>query len=184
MVILTSLLYLNFVIIHTNEELLEKISDKDNTIISEVNSSTMGSVVMPNLNNSTLKAELGQSSWKLIHTMMARFPENPTEDEKDALRNFVYLFGRLYPCGECATEFQKIIIMHPPQVSSREAASQWACAVHNIVNERLKKEIFDCGKIAEKYKCGCDETSTFYSSFTSITTITTIDTSFTSTTNV
>jgi FAD-linked sulfhydryl oxidase len=54
-----------------------------------------------------------------------------------------------------ATEFQAILAKHPPQVSSREAASQWACAVHNIVNERLKKEIFDCGKIAEKYKCGC-----------------------------
>ncbi|CAG8762851.1 2492_t:CDS:1, partial [Acaulospora colombiana] len=38
-----------------------------------------------------------------------------------------------------------------------EAASQWACAVHNMVNKRLEKEIFDCGKIAEKYKCGCEE---------------------------
>ena len=56
-----------------------------------------------------------------------------------------------------ATEFQAILAKYPPQVSSRDTASQWACAVHNIVNERLQKEIFDCGKIAEKYKCGCDD---------------------------
>jgi len=56
-----------------------------------------------------------------------------------------------------ATEFQLILAKHPPQVSSREAASQWACAVHNIVNQRLQKDTFDCGKIAEKYKCGCDD---------------------------
>jgi len=32
--------------------------------------------------------------------MMARFPEHPAQDEKEALRSFIYLFGRLYPCGE------------------------------------------------------------------------------------
>ena len=32
--------------------------------------------------------------------MMARFPEKPTEDQKQALKSFIYLFSRLYPCGE------------------------------------------------------------------------------------
>ncbi|CAG8730190.1 14550_t:CDS:2, partial [Acaulospora morrowiae] len=120
----------------------------------------MGPVVMPKLGNSTVKAELGRSSWKLLHTMMSRFPEDPTPDEKDALRSFIYLFSRLYPCGECAIEFQKILVKYPPQVSSGEAASQWACSVHNVVNKRLEKEIFDCGKVAEKYKCGCEDEGT------------------------
>lgn len=46
---------------------------------------------------------------------------------------------------------------HPLQTSSRESASQWACAVHNVVNTRLQKPQFDCSTIAEKYKCGCDD---------------------------
>jgi len=54
-----------------------------------------------------------------------------------------------------AKEFQMILEKHPPQVSSREAASLWACAVHNIVNRRLLKEEFDCSTVADKYKCGC-----------------------------
>ncbi|KAL8284152.1 hypothetical protein RQP46_004901 [Phenoliferia psychrophenolica] len=75
-----------------------------------------GGVIMGKLKNETLKAELGRSSWKLLHTMAARFPLEPTESEKDAFKSFIYLFSRLYPCGECAAEFQALLKKHPPQV--------------------------------------------------------------------
>ncbi|CAG8611889.1 27108_t:CDS:2 [Gigaspora margarita] len=127
-----------------------------------------GPVVMPELKNDTIKihltliknqtcdrAELGRGTWKLLHTMMARFPENPTTSEKEALRNFLHLFSRLYPCAE----FQEILKKYPPQVSSREAASQWACAIHNMVNVRLKKEIFDCGSATDSNSNKDDSTT-------------------------
>lgn len=78
-----------------------------------------GGVIMPKLGNETVKAELGRASWKLLRksfalpshpfvtdllfgadTMAARFPEHPTESERDAFKSFIYLFSRLYPCGE------------------------------------------------------------------------------------
>ncbi|KAF3315496.1 hypothetical protein TWF173_003414 [Orbilia oligospora] len=116
-----------------------------------------GEVIMPKLGNETIKQELGRASWKLLHTMLARFPEKPTMDEREALKSYLYLFGRLYPCGECATHFRLLLQKYPPQTSSRDAASQWGCVVHNVVNERLRKPIFDCGTIADKYHCGCAE---------------------------
>lgn len=116
-----------------------------------------GEVIMPKLGNETIKQELGRASWKLLHTMLARFPEKPTTDEREALKSYLYLFGRLYPCGECATHFRLLLQKYPPQTSSRDAASQWGCVVHNAVNERLRKPIFDCGTIADKYHCGCAE---------------------------
>ncbi|KAI9308134.1 ERV/ALR sulfhydryl oxidase domain-containing protein [Cunninghamella echinulata] len=112
---------------------------------------------MDHLNNATIKAELGRSSWKLIHTMMGRYPETPTKEERKTLNDFIYLFSRLYPCGECAEHFQKLLEEYPPQTSSRIAASQWACAIHNKVNERLEKPIFDCSEIEAKYPCGCED---------------------------
>lgn len=48
--------------------------------------------------------------------MAARFPEKPAESEKDAFKSFIYLFSRLYPCGECAAHFQELLRKHPPQV--------------------------------------------------------------------
>lgn len=116
-----------------------------------------GHVIAPKLGNETEKAELGRAAWKLFHTTMARFPDRPTADESAALRSYVLLFARLYPCGECAGHFQQILTKFPPQVSSRTTAAAWACHVHNEVNRSLAKEIFDCSKIGDFYHCGCAE---------------------------
>jgi FAD-linked sulfhydryl oxidase len=116
-----------------------------------------GSVIMSKLGNETLKAELGRAAWKLFHTTMARFPDEPTKDESDALKSYIYLFARLYPCGECAEHFQGILKKYPPQTSSRSSAAAWACFVHNEVNESKGKPIFDCNNIGDFYDCGCAE---------------------------
>lgn len=86
---------------------------------------------------------------------MSRYPTKPSKDEREALRSYLYLFARLYPCGECAAHFRLLLQQYPPQTSSRDAAAQWGCYLHNLVNERLGKEQFDCGSVSEVYKCGC-----------------------------
>lgn len=103
------------------------------------------------------RADLGRAAWKLLHTTMARFPDKPTAEESSALKSYVHLFQRLYPCGECAGHFGEILDKFPPQVSSRSTAAAWACHVHNEVNKSLKKEIFDCSNIGDFYDCGCAE---------------------------
>jgi len=40
-------------------------------------------------------------------------------------------------------------------VESKEAAIQWLCRVHNIVNTRLEKPVFDCAQVRDRWKCGC-----------------------------
>lgn len=132
-----------------------------------------GTAIMGHLGNETLKEELGRAAWKLFHTTMARFPDEPTQDESDALKSYIYLFARLYPCGECATHFQGILQKYPPQTSSRSAAAAWACLAHNEVNERKGKEIFDCSNIGDFYDCGCaddekDQTSSAVAKSTAI----------------
>lgn len=116
-----------------------------------------GEAIMGKLANETLKAELGRAAWKLFHTTMARFPDEPTADESDALKSYIYLFARLYPCGECAQHFQQILKKYPPQTSSRNTAAAWACFVHNEVNVSKGKPIFDCNNIGDFYDCGCGE---------------------------
>ncbi|KAI2149587.1 hypothetical protein LOY89_002054 [Ophidiomyces ophidiicola] len=123
-----------------------------------------GNVVMPKLGNETAKAELGRASWRLLHTMMARFPEKPAKHEQEALRSYIFLFARLstddrvlYDSGECAAHFQQHLQKFPPQVSSRNAAAGWACHIHNEVNKMLKKSIFDCTKLGDFYDCGCSD---------------------------
>ncbi|KAM0259622.1 hypothetical protein ACHAQJ_003201 [Trichoderma viride] len=116
-----------------------------------------GESIAPKLENATLKAELGRATWKFMHTMVARFPEEPSPEERKTLETFVYLFSRLYPCGDCAKHFRGLLAKYPPQTSSRNAAAGWLCFVHNKVNERLKKPDFDCNDIGDFYDCGCGD---------------------------
>lgn len=92
-----------------------------------------------------------------MHTTFARFPEHPSKEESAALKQYIHLFQRLYPCGECAGHFGELLKKFPPQVGSRNAAAGWGCHVHNEVNKRLKKKLFDCNKIGDFYDCGCAE---------------------------
>ncbi|KAF8150448.1 ERV/ALR sulfhydryl oxidase domain-containing protein [Mycena galopus ATCC 62051] len=117
-----------------------------------------GGVIMPKLGNATasphyfksnrtilslLRAALGRATWKLLHTMTLRYPE----DERDALSSYFHLLSRLYPCGECAAEFQMLLQKYPPQ----------AMLVHNVVNKRLHKDEFDCAHLDDTYDCGCGD---------------------------
>ena len=118
-------------------------------------STLTGHAIAPKLGNETAKAELGRASWKLFHTVFARFPDKPSPDERTALQSYIHLFQRLYPCGECAEHFRTVLDKYPPQVSSRSAAAAWGCHVHNEVNKSLNKELFDCANIGDFYDCGC-----------------------------
>ncbi|KAI9511469.1 ERV/ALR sulfhydryl oxidase domain-containing protein [Russula earlei] len=118
-----------------------------------------GGVIMSKLGNETAKAALGRATWKLLHTMTLRYPEHPTDDEREAIRSYFYLTSRLYPCGECAAEFQQLLELYPPQTSSRLSASSWLCFIHNKVNERLEKPTFDCAHLDAEYDCGCGDES-------------------------
>ncbi|OWZ72867.1 hypothetical protein AYX14_01608 [Cryptococcus neoformans] len=123
-----------------------------------------GGVIMPKLGNATAKAELGRAAWRVLHLMTLRYPDEPTEDDRLALKSFFHLFSRLYPCGECAQEFQNLLKDYPPQTSSRKSASLWLCHVHNQVNARLGKPEFDCLTLDETYDCGCGDDANMPSS--------------------
>jgi len=116
-----------------------------------------GGVIMSKLGNETAKAALGRATWKLLHTMTLRYPEKPTQDERDALESYFHLSARLYPCGECAAEFQMLLKKFPPQTASRQSAAGWLCFLHNQVNERLHKPEFDCADLDAAYDCGCGD---------------------------
>ncbi len=137
------------------EEKLANPNTADIPTVSATPETLHGEHVMGKLGNETLKAELGRAAWKVLHTTMARFPDKPTQDESNALQSYVYLFARLYPCGECAEHFQQILKKYPPQTSSRSSAAAWMCFVHNVVNESKEKPIFDCANIGDFYDCGC-----------------------------
>lgn len=124
---------------------------------------------MPKMENATLKQDLGRSTWKLLHNILGRYPEKPTDTEKESLKQFFNVFVKVYPCGDCAVHFQKLLEKYPPQVENKQAAATWGCNIHNKVNERLNKPIYDCKNILNDYDCGCgnEEDADYFKSISS-----------------
>ena len=42
----------------------------------------------------------------------------------------------------------------PPNVENQKGLSKWLCDMHNIVNVKLGKEVFDCNRVNERWKDG------------------------------
>ena len=100
--------------------------------------------------------ELGRSSWTLLHTMAASYPERPSIDQQKDAQQFISSFSRLYPCHWCATDFQTWMkeARNAPKVRSRQEFGQWLCEAHNDVNQKLGKPSFDCSRWEERWRTG------------------------------
>ena len=84
----------------------------------------------PKMSNTTAREELGRATWKFLHTLTLRFPEKPTQQQSNDLKEFFRLFSLLYPCGDCAVHFQQLLKEMPPQAASRKNAALWLSLIH------------------------------------------------------
>lgn len=103
--------------------------------------------------------QLGRNTWSLLHTMAAYYPKEPTAGQQKDMMQFIDSFSRLYPCEHCAQDFQKDIKSDPPQTQSQRELSQWLCRIHNKVNQKLGKTLFDCNRVDERWLNGWSDGS-------------------------
>jgi len=100
------------------------------------------------------RSELGSSSWTLLHSVAAYFPEKPTEQQQNDARQLMEIFGRLYPCSDCAEDLRGELAVNPPVTSSGVLFSDWLCRLHNRVSVKLGKPEFDCSKVMQRWRDG------------------------------
>ncbi|KAJ8599003.1 hypothetical protein CTAYLR_007665 [Chrysophaeum taylorii] len=103
--------------------------------------------------------ELGRSTWNLLHTTAAYFPEQPTDTDKHQARGLVEGLAAHYPCDHCREDFKESIEEDPPSLGSRTQFALWLCRQHNKVNEKLGKSAFPCTiqNIDRRWKYGGPE---------------------------
>ncbi|KAL8821724.1 MAG: hypothetical protein Q9223_000298 [Gallowayella weberi] len=100
--------------------------------------------------------ELGRSTWTLLHTISASYPPRASPTQQNEMRQFLGLFGKLYPCWVCAEDFQEWMKRkgNEPRVESRDGLGKWMCEAHNEVNRKLGKQEFDCERWEERWRTG------------------------------
>lgn len=100
---------------------------------------------------------LGRSSWTLLHSIAATYPENPSNQQQSDLKQFVKLFGNFYPCWFCKKDFETYLAKSEPVTSSQDAFGKWLCDAHNEVNVKIGKPKFDCNLWKKRWKDGDDD---------------------------
>eukprot|EP00850_Spirogloea_muscicola_P000037 SM000001S04439 [mRNA] locus=s1:258607:260410:+ [translate_table: standard] len=97
------------------------------------------------------REELGVSTWTLLHTLAAQFPDRPTKQQQRDVKDLMGLMTRIYPCKQCADHFKEVLKSSPPQTGSGVELAQWMCRVHNIVNRSLDKPQFPCRQVDARW---------------------------------
>ena len=104
------------------------------------------------------KQEIGRNTWSLLHSMAAAYPNEPTEEDKKQITNFMYGLANHFPCKICGSHLLKMLKKEGVHADSREELVNYICKIHNIVNKVLQKPQFDCKKAFDFWggDCGCE----------------------------
>jgi FAD-linked sulfhydryl oxidase len=105
--------------------------------------------------------DLGRSTWTFLHTMAAFYPESPTDSDRNIMSSFIQGLARFYPCSYCAEDLREQVKLHPPVLDSNVALSDWFCQIHNNVNRRLGKPLFDCSQVLQRWRFGAKNSNCF-----------------------
>jgi FAD-linked sulfhydryl oxidase len=104
------------------------------------------------------KEEIGRHTWALMHSVAAIYPSIPTEENKKEVEIFLHSLSKVYPCKICAAHFKQMLQDFPIKHNSREEFVFYLCGLHNKVNERLGKKIYNCKQAFDIWgsDCGCE----------------------------
>ena len=95
---------------------------------------------------------LGNHTWTLLHSQSVYWPDKPSENKKQQMKQFLNLLAELYPCKICGSDLKDILKLYPPELNSREEFAMWTCKIHNEVNKRINKPQFNCKNIWKRWR--------------------------------
>jgi len=90
----------------------------------------------------------GPGAWEFLHTITFNYPELIDEKDEDHIERRKYtkrLFLDLQytlPCKYCRQSFKEFLKQEPlePNLKSRADLTMWLYRVHNLVNDKLRKQ--------------------------------------------
>lgn len=95
----------------------------------------------------------GRNAWMFFSHVALSYPKNPTQEEKNAYKNFFAEVGNILPCEKCSVNYKKHIKELPLNdfLKNKDTLFSWVIQMQNKVNEMLKKPLLDEEKIKKTY---------------------------------
>jgi deoxycytidylate deaminase len=111
-----------------------------------------GTCSLHSVKNAKLKREdVGRATWRFMHIITDN-TKNAEEEQKSL--QLIKLVSELFPCKNCAKDFQDILSKNPYETMKEKylrnnknkeyGAKRYMCDLHNLVNTKLKKPLFNC----------------------------------------
>lgn len=113
----------------------------------------------------------GKHFWATAHYITISYPNNPTDKEKDNVKNFFGLLAELLPCANCRAHYKNNLKMFPLTddiLNSKYKLIEWLVNLHNEVNGRTGKNIISVEEAIEIYTKPYQNLSEKYTNFFTI----------------
>jgi hypothetical protein len=111
---------------------------------------------MPLLYNIKMNPDIwGKHAWIFLHSVTFNYPDNPSEEHKEAIYDMLMSLRYILPCLTCQLNFRNHIKKHPLSdkvLSCKENLVKWMIDVHNIVNEQNGKSKQSYNDVIDYYK--------------------------------
>lgn len=85
----------------------------------------------------------GPAAWHFLHMLSFNYPVNPTQEDKNHYKDFIYNLRYVLPCKYCRINLTSNLKQKPLQMchmESRETFSRYIYELHELVNKMLKKQ--------------------------------------------
>lgn len=93
-------------------------------------------------NNGLITKIWGGPGWIFGHSITFGYPLNPTEEQKNAYKQYFISLGDVLPCRYCRESYKKFISVGNTELTNevmknRESLTRWFYRVHEAVNAKL-----------------------------------------------
>lgn len=88
----------------------------------------------------------GEEGWIFITFVVLAYPDNPTQQDKNNMKEFLLTLENVLPCYDCrsnlATHYREYPIT-PKVLSSKDNLYEWLNKIRNLVNISLDKKVYN-----------------------------------------
>jgi hypothetical protein len=95
-----------------------------------------------------------------MHYLTLSYPDNPTYEEQQKIKNFFMMIGDYLPCEKCRINYkrhQTELPLTDEILQSRDKLIFWLFDLHNIVNAETGKNRFTKDEFLEEYRFDKDD---------------------------
>jgi hypothetical protein len=83
----------------------------------------------------------GPALWHFLHVISFNYPNDPTEQEKNSMYQFMMSLGQVLPCPECRDHYAQNTSGLRDALGSKSDFSLYMYNFHNMVNVQTGKKI-------------------------------------------